>query len=715
VTLPGSFDSQLGQGQDYAFAVSSPLPITWPMVRLFNERGATVRSLYVLQNPPSFCPVEYNMCLDHGQPASPDYVAGEPPVITAQQIAQLAVFSLLAIIQVALIAGPSFAVQLRRRQRELGLIAANGADPATMRRSVLATGVLLGLLGGTLGVGLAWLSVWLLSGPLPYQPIADVNGAPLGIPTISPSVYYLAGVGVLSATGAALVPAISAGRLDIVQSLRGLRPLPAIKRRIPLVAVALTAIGMALLSYGVAQLDAVVIGIGLTLAELGFVMLMPVIVAMAGSMANMLPLSARLAVRDAARNRMRTAAAACAIAAAAAGATGLGVWSKAADLKADATGVGLLRTAAVSQVYAPVAQDGTPQKASPLLDRMTNSAHTSLPGSTVAAVTDLVPVQPELAPERAPSRFDCLNGMIDATSGITGCISGQTTGISGNGIVLLRDASTISALLGPLAPLSEAEAALRAGKAIVTKASVLDAGGSTITFSTTSFDENFQPIAGDKVTMPAMLVTAGAQPVAVIVGPAALQPGGALAGKALPFDKSLDRFTNSATLVVVPASVPQSGPSLINRLNIAMVKAGLEPTFYPGQSQDPMLTAGFKFGTIATLLIAILATLIVTTLAQADGRANFQTLAAVGSPPALRRRIAGHSAGFVSGVGSLVGVIAGLIGAIVLIPIVVDGPMTLFRLPISTILTVLIPVPLCAAVLSWLFSRGRIVMTRRMD
>ena len=51
---------------------------------------------------------------------------------------------------------PAFAVQLRRRQRELGLVGASGGDAAALRRTVLASGVVLGVVGAALGVALGW-------------------------------------------------------------------------------------------------------------------------------------------------------------------------------------------------------------------------------------------------------------------------------------------------------------------------------------------------------------------------------------------------------------------------------------------------------------------------------------------------------------------------------------------------------------------------------
>ena len=53
----------------------------------------------------------------------------------------------LAMVEAALVAAAAFAVSVRRRQHELGLLAAAGAAPRHLAGSVLAEALLLGLLG----------------------------------------------------------------------------------------------------------------------------------------------------------------------------------------------------------------------------------------------------------------------------------------------------------------------------------------------------------------------------------------------------------------------------------------------------------------------------------------------------------------------------------------------------------------------------------------
>src|SRR5450759_3866131 len=72
----------------------------------------------------------------------------------------------LALLEAALVASAAFAVSIRRRQRELGLLAATGAEPRHLAGTVMAEGALLGGQGVVVGVivglgGALAVSPWL--------------------------------------------------------------------------------------------------------------------------------------------------------------------------------------------------------------------------------------------------------------------------------------------------------------------------------------------------------------------------------------------------------------------------------------------------------------------------------------------------------------------------------------------------------------------------
>ena len=322
-----------------------PRPLTWTDVRRLNAVGAVVAAAGFSRIPPPFCDPD-RLCLDSGP--APDDPGSDAPsdlqIAEAARVAALgAVALVLVVLQVALLAGPAFAVQLRRRQRELGLVGASGGDAAALRRTVLASGVVLGVVGAALGVALGWAAVWLVGVPLASVPLVQDGRMPQGVP---PLPWYVAGG--------------RAGRRRQRHD-RGADPggdgRPRRRRRHPARAASAasgadrgrrcsaccsassasrccsTAAARRLLD------DPLILGVGLIAGELGLVLVMPWLVVQLGRVGRFLPLTPRLAVRDAGRHRLRTAAAACAIAAAAAAAVATSTWATSQRLQVDSFGI----------------------------------------------------------------------------------------------------------------------------------------------------------------------------------------------------------------------------------------------------------------------------------------------------------------------------------------------------------------------------------------
>lgn len=391
-SIPDGTDPTTLRVTPYEFLVRTSHPLTWADVRALNAMGAVVASRSVLESPPSFCPVDV-ICLDSGPvpqaQEDPSYVDPQTLEHAARAAALTAVILVLIVLQVALLAGPAFAVQLRRRQRELGLVGASGGTSADLRRAVLASGVVLGVVGGLLGIALGWLAVLLLGGLLPWAPLAD-NGVRLGIPPLPWYVLGVALIGVIAAVVASLVPAVLAGRGDVVDALRGRRPLPALRTRTPVVGLLLGVAGIGLLVYGRSKLDSVILGVGIIVGELGLVLIMPWLVVQAGRIGRWLPLSSRMAVRDSGRHRLRTAAASCAIAAAAAAAVATSTWAASESFVSQSTDVPYPPGTIAVQAFA----DGTPESlaaAPELTTRTTAVVESVTPGSPTAVLVGVMP------------------------------------------------------------------------------------------------------------------------------------------------------------------------------------------------------------------------------------------------------------------------------------------------------------------------------------
>lgn len=205
-----------------------------------------------------------------------------------------------AFFEAALVIGATFAVGLRRRQREIGLIGANGAAVGDVIRAQCATtAVMAGLgagLGSVLGVGVAFAL-----GPL----LDRWNGRWNGAVEISVEHILFGGVlGVVSATAAALVPAIGAARLPIVVALSGRRPIGAAARTWLALGVTLLALGAASVAFGArSEGPSAAVGLlgGSCACVLGLGASSPWLLQRLARLAAPLPVAWRLAARDAAR------------------------------------------------------------------------------------------------------------------------------------------------------------------------------------------------------------------------------------------------------------------------------------------------------------------------------------------------------------------------------------------------------------------------------
>ncbi|HEU4675337.1 MAG TPA: FtsX-like permease family protein, partial [Motilibacteraceae bacterium] len=365
VGRPGALSGTSLEG----FFLADGPPISWPQVLRLNDHGFTALSAAVLLDPPPDSEVPlYNGA---GAPGR-----GNDLLLTAMVGVTALV---LATLEVVLLAGAAFAVGARRQARALGLLTATGGSPADVRRVVLAGGVVLGLasgiLGVTLGIGLAAVAVDVL---------APRVGAEVGHFDVRPlELLVIAAVGLGTGVLAAVLPARSAARQDPVAALTGRRGQVRTPRRVPVIGVLLLAAGVAAATVGSALAVAsstsvsptaggrswLVSGLiagGAALVQVGIVVCSASIVGLAGRLGRFLPLASRLALRDASRHRGRSAPAVAAVSAAVAGSVAVGLFV-AAQSDADRRQyqpLWPLNTAGVALVY-----DGfgtsTPKRADP--------------------------------------------------------------------------------------------------------------------------------------------------------------------------------------------------------------------------------------------------------------------------------------------------------------------------------------------------------------
>lgn len=129
----------------------------------------------------------------------------------------LDVVSIIILVIMLMILGNTIAMGVRERTREYAVLRAIGFLPWHIRFFVLGEAVVLGVVAGAVGVGIAYPFVNGLMG----KAIEENMSAWFPYFRVEPGVAVAAGViAIVLATSAALIPAIQAGRISVTDALR---------------------------------------------------------------------------------------------------------------------------------------------------------------------------------------------------------------------------------------------------------------------------------------------------------------------------------------------------------------------------------------------------------------------------------------------------------------------------------------------------------------
>ena len=280
--------------------------------------GPTARRVWVIGLPPGVADPGALAGVDGLSVTTRERASNAPPSRRGAGVLNLIpVIAGLALMIAALVAAAAFAAGIRREVRDLGLLAAAGANPGQLRAAVLARGATLGLAGGLAGLALGTLAAAAI-----YPSLDRIVGhlpRPLALPPLP--LLGAAAAAVLAGTAAALFPARFAARVPPVAALAARVPAGPPPRRVSRLGVLAVVLGCAVASVG--ALPRIInvsagLGVGLALAGLaillgGFVACSAALVAAVEPLAPHLPLGGRMATRQAARNRSRTGPAVAAI------------------------------------------------------------------------------------------------------------------------------------------------------------------------------------------------------------------------------------------------------------------------------------------------------------------------------------------------------------------------------------------------------------------
>lgn len=717
--------------------VSGPEPVTWATVQSVNTLGWVALSRDVVSRSPE--PRASSPGLGVLPYSGDDPAAG---LLQAELIG-------LVLLQLVLLAAPAMAVGARRREHALAQLAVTGADRAAVRRVVLALAALMGAPGAVLGalggVGAA-LAVLHLGGDLRAWGVGDVPWA---------GVVVLALVGIVVAVLAALVPAITAARLDPVAVLRGRRRDPRPRRRTARVGVPLVILGtagtfLAAREAGVPTvLRAAFTVLGIAVAEIGFILALPAVLALVARAADRGPLFGRMALRDADRHRLRTVPAVAAATAAVAGSIAAQMFFTAERAEFGDGG----------QRYVPpqslvldldLSMPLAPADAGRWRDQVLRVARPS----GVSDVTPLWTLGQGLLSYGLVSRPPW--GSPGATASAsrvqawyvpppTACTVPDGGGQRGTPLlctsasqylrrpaislgIAVGDGRTVSAQVGRRLP--EADRALAAGRAVVTDPRLVWPDGTVRVRRWTTVDPTPSDAAGSvprilqEFSVPAVVIDSpvlfdGVLPTAVV-------------DRVVPALRSELRATTAIALT--DRALSWFGPSTALRDQLQVLAPAGFP-YGPDHTVAIQQAAMLAFAALVTLFGAASA----VALAAAEGRADSAVLAAVGAAPRTRRSLAAMQALTIAGLGSAGGVVSGLLAGWALVQeratarlgvssvsgpgVVVYGswPTDLgadvggwhVDVPWADVVGLGIVLPLALAGIAYLFTRSRLPTVRR--
>ncbi|MFJ3584566.1 ABC transporter permease [Streptomyces sp. NPDC090127] len=741
--LPGAFlasyaktiaKSGLNGGEAFTtYLVKSAGGFTWNDVQKINTKGVAVTSRAVLLDPPAKADV----------PLYQKEGWGDFETSAGAQAAELAAAGTivgLAMLEICLLAGPAFAVGARRSRRQLGLVGANGGDRHHIRAIVLSGGLVIGFAAAVTGTVLALILTFAL------QPVLETAmGQRFGSLDIRPlELLGIAFIAVLTGLLAAIVPAVTASRQTVLASLTGRRGVRRSSRVLPLVGLGALLLGGAIALYGSVISDQfAIVAAGSALAELGVVAMTPALVGLFGRAGRWLPLSPRLALRDAVRNRGRTAPAVAAVLAAVAGTVAVSTYTASREAQNEAGYTASLPHGAVSAL---VMEDGGRD-----VPAVRDAVQRLLPVDSRADVQRVQVGKPSCAPYSEspgcgryemviPKANECplwasTDDGSDPAAKFTKeqrrtfaegwrCKENSGGDLPGNvyveGGLLIGDVALLK-VLGVTD--AGAEKALAEGKVVSFAKAPIDAAGKISikviadNKKANEAQQENKPVPGEVTTLPAHLVTGqNAYGVRALLTPEAARTAGFTA---VP----LGSFFSTDTM---------PGAEQRQKLDGEIAKIGSEVAFHVEEGFVSDMSIVLLALTVFAGLVTIGAAGIATGLAQADAEADLKTLSAVGAPPRVRRTLSGFQCGVVAAMGVILGSAAGVLPAMGLRlteerqelrfyqesldngwGTTSDVPYVPIVVPWETLAALLIAVPLGAALLAALVTRSRGALARR--
>lgn len=588
-------------------------------------------------------------------------------------------FAGLALIGIVITAGAAFAVGARGQMRELGLVAVNGGTAKHVRRIVLAQGIVLGVLGAATGL-VAGAVVMVLGVPLWQRITGQLMENPrFGWGELSAA----AAMGVLASVLASVVPAFGVARTRPADALAGRLHSTAPRTRTRILGGAMILAGTAAVlvsavviqgrtaqhqqlldRYGTAPpLDRTlpVLGTlaGVVFAMAGLILVMPAVVAAVGRLGDLLPLSGRLAVRDAVRHRHRTVAAGAAIMVTVAASV---VTAFVFSARTASEPRSLPANTVTAEIDLVAAFDADPDWRRQQIDHAVTTVTRAVPGAVTVPITFVTPFG-------------------DSSFG-PGVVAEPRTACRGSLASVAVGTPELIELVTGRAPDAGARAALAEGKAVTYDPCLAGRDG-TVALS------GFAP---DRTTLPVHVASATRTPTWVLPKVFVSPETVAAHGWAQHTDSMAVTYPSPADLDAVRAAVDDAGLDLF----VAESTGGYVTGLY-------YLLAGLA------AMVAFLGAGVTVALSATDGRADLATLSALGASGYRRRTLAGAHAMVVTVLGTSSGLAVGAGAAFAAVPIM---GMPSLAVPWQHLLLTTLAVPLLASLVAAVATPSRLPVVR---
>lgn len=731
VEIPWDLQSKFAVGDpfeapDGEWLVDTPEEFTYEDALALNELGMYVWSTPLVADPPTALPENWQ---DNGYTT----------MLTGLIIT-------VVVVEVVLLAGPAFAISARRRVREFAVMSAAGASPRHLRNTVLAGGLLFGLIAAVVAVTVGVLAVWAAM-PLMEQ-FAGHRSAGLRVWPM----MQTAMVGFAVATGllSALAAAISASRVNVVAALGGRTPARKLRKRWPIIGLAVIGLGVAAGFVGVVMWSLPLMSASVVALQLGLVMCTPLLVSLVAKLGRWLPLAPRMALREAGRNRGSTAPAIAAVMGVVAAGIAISLTVAADNVRSQESTPHTLPQGTPS-VYLSSTNEADESGLTPEADfdagleqaeRILSGHLDDLETYRIEAYMTPQECNPFLTdtyPEAEPPQEGCLldyyaprpegnrcpywtmdtsteaalEAAVEKTRNDPRCDETLATFGVGSQAFGSTDPVVVAAyteLEG--ADLDEAVAFLENGGALTSDRWLVNDEGN-IEFTLTHYDSEAEDTERDEVVeVPAMTVDKD------LLGAGKLFLGSSAAAElGLVSNPMGDRYLLE-TSTEITDTVEQEIAADLDRAPIGGFWMRFEVTDYTNGTMFYFMLA------VAALcgIIALGATAVSTGLIIAESKGDMTTLGAVGAEPKMRKRFAMWQTVVIAWLGAGLGTAAGLLGYTLIREALNRGltdtyplePLYGWELPWVNFGVSLLAVPLIAALGALLFTKARLPSERRL-